>query len=350
MTNGVFILALGVLFSIFLGWSFRALPREKWQIIAALPKTRDENGQWQGTNMTWYGVLTANAYLASVALLLVLLGAIGVPLGTALTFTGILLVVCVPASKTVAYLVEGKRHTFTVGGAVFVGILAAPWVIVLTNHLPGIRSGPEVPIIPTLAAMAIAYAVGEGLGRTACISFGCCYGKPLDESHPLVRSLFSRWGFIFFGQTKKIAYAGGLEGKRVIPIQALTAVLYIATGLLAAYLFLLNRPTIAFVLVILVTQGWRVYSETQRADYRGEGTISAYQLMSLAAIPYSLSLTAFFAGSSPVVPEALWGLKLLWQPAMVLLLQAFWLLIFLYTGRSEVTGSVLTFHVHRDRI
>jgi hypothetical protein len=350
MTNGVFILTLAALFSIFLGWSFRALPREEWQIIASLPTSRNEHGQWQGTNMTWYGLLTANAYLAAVVLLLVLLGAIRVPLGAALTVAGLLLAVCVPASKTVAFLVEGKRHTFTVGGAVFIGIIAAPWMIVLANQLPWIASGAHVPVIPTLAAMGAAYAVGEGLGRTACISFGCCYGKPLSQSHPLVGRLFSRWGFIFAGETKKIAYAGGLEGERVIPVQALTAVLYIVTGLLSAYLFLENRSTTAFLLAILVTQGWRVYSETLRADYRGEGRISAYQVMGLAAIPYSLSLAAFFPGGGVVTPEALVGLRLLWQPAMVLLLQAFWLLIFLYTGRSAVTGSVLTFHVHRDRI
>jgi hypothetical protein len=35
---------------------------------------------------------------------------------------------------------------------------------------------------------------------------------------------------------------------------------------------------------------------------------------------------------------------------MILALQGLWLAIFLYTGRSSVTGAQLTFHVHADRI
>ena len=42
----------------------------------------------------------------------------------------------------------------------------------------------------------------------------------------------------FFGTTKKIAYAGNLEGERVLPVQAATALLYVASGLIGCALFL----------------------------------------------------------------------------------------------------------------
>lgn len=56
-------------------------------------------------------------------------------------------------------------------------------------------------MIPIMAAMAVAYTLGEGLGRLGCISFGCCYGKAIDTCHPLVRRIFSKTPFIFKGAT-----------------------------------------------------------------------------------------------------------------------------------------------------
>jgi prolipoprotein diacylglyceryltransferase len=303
------------------------------------------NGQWQGLNLTWYGLLTANAYLAAVTMLIILLGAAGVPLAGVMVFSVLMLALCVPASRLVARLVEGKAHTFTVGGAVFVGIVAAPWLVLLVNRL----SDYQLPVLTTLAAVGIAYAFGEGLGRLACISFGCCYGKPLSACRPLLRKLFSRRHFVFHGATRKIAYAGNLEGEPVLPIQALTALLYTGSALAGTYLFLLGKTAVAFVLMILITQGWRVLSETQRADYRGENRLSAYQVMGVLAIPYALLCVPVF----PDLPRSmrlLSGLESFWQPGTLIFLQSLWLMLFVYTGRSTVTGAHLSFHVYRDRI
>ena len=44
------------------------------------------------------------------------------------------------------------------------------------------------------------------------------------------------------------------------------------------------------------------------------------------------------------------GISILWQPGAILFIQAIWLAIFIYTGRSTVTGATLTFHLHRERI
>ena len=70
-----------------------------------------------------------------------------------------------------------------------------------------------MPMLETMGAIFIAYAFGEGIGRLACISFGCCYGKPLSECNPLIERIFQRWNFAFQGKTKKIAYASILMVK-----------------------------------------------------------------------------------------------------------------------------------------
>src|SRR5205085_1755107 len=94
------------------------------------------------------------------------------------------------------------------------------------------------PVVPTFAAVAICYAFGEGIGRLACISFGCCYGKPVEACSPLLRWLFKHFYFVYSGATKKIAYASHLEGRKVVPVQALTGFIFVGVGLAAMALFL----------------------------------------------------------------------------------------------------------------
>ncbi|MDT8441926.1 MAG: prolipoprotein diacylglyceryl transferase [Desulfuromonadales bacterium] len=348
MLEVLFVLGLGLGSLLYLAWGVRSLPVERWQFLAALPTARDPRDEhWCGINLTWYGFLSANAYLLAIMLFLVLTAAAGVPLEATLLFCGGLLALCVPASRLVARLIEKKAHTFTVGGAVFIGLLAAPWLMGL------LRSwlGHEFAGLPVLAALAIAYALGEGLGRLACLSFGCCYGRPLDDCPPLLQRLFARRAVRFFGTTKKIAYAGGLEGVPVLPVQALTALLYTATSLCSTALFLGGQFLAAFCLCLIVTQLWRVGSEWLRADFRGHGrALTAYQWMGLTALPYSLLALLLLPAGLPVEPRLAVGLQALWQPGLLLTLQALWLLLFLFTGRSEVTGARLSFHVHAERI
>jgi hypothetical protein len=346
----VTLLSAVIILAIYFWWGFRTLPGERWQIMASVPALRTEQGEWRGINFTWYGVLTANAYLVAVAVLVVLMGSVGVPpLGTSI-LAAAMLCCCVPASRIVARIVEKKAHTFTVGGAVFIGILITPFVITVVNRTAGEMLAFHIPVMSAYAAIAIAYAFGEGLGRVACISFGCCYGKPLSASSGLLKRLFTGRGFVFFGSTKKIAYAGGMEAIEVIPIQAITAVFYTVCGLIAAGLYLSSHHTGAFLLATIATQGWRSFSETLRADYRGEGTISAYQIMGVIGVVYAIAAAYVLAQEPPGLPDLSAGLKSLWSPALILFLQGIWVMIFLYTGRSTVTGATLSFYVHQDRI
>lgn len=346
MTHLTFLFVLTAGLTALFIWSFRTLPGERWQIIGTIPFRKGEDGAWQGINLTFYGLFNANAYAAATALAFVLLGATGVASSVIFALVVSVLAICAPASKIVARIVEKKRHTLSVGGASFVGIVLLPVMVFAAHRIHG-----ALHPTATLAAVAIAYAFGEGMGRIACISFGCCYGKPLAQVHPLLQRLFSRASFIFSGSTKKIAYAHGLDGTRVLPIQAVTAVLSCGIGLIGIVLYLNGYFRAAFLLPLAGTQIWRFFSEFFRADHRGDGRISAYQIMGLVSVAYSLVATfALFPDPAPLAPDLSAGMARLWTPSMLLFLQAIWISSFLYTGTSRVTSAEVRFGVHRDRV
>lgn len=334
----------------YLWWGIRSLPAERWQIAAAVPLVKDDTGSWRGVNLTWYGILSANAYAVATAVAFGLFAAVGLPARASFAMLAAMLALCVPASRLVARLVERKTDTFTVGGAVFVGTLFAPWVALAGSSYLRTRLGMDVPAAAIIAAITIGYGFGEGLGRLACLSFGCCYGKPLHAAPPFLARLFGRCCTVFHGATKKAAYASSLEGVKVLPVQGITAVLYTACGLAGMLLFSRGLFAASFLLALTVTQGWRVVSELLRDDYRGEGKISAYQIMGAISIVYGWLLLPLLPGRSQATPDLAKGAAALWGPAPLLLLQLLWVLIFLYTGRSTVTGATMRFHVEERQI
>jgi hypothetical protein len=281
---------------------------------------------------------------------LILTGSLSTPIIASLSLLTLILATCLPAAKMIALLIEKKQNTFTVGGASFIGIIAAPWIISLTNVTAGKWLGFNIIPINSLAAMSIVYTLGEGIGRLACISFGCCYGKPLAECSLLINKIFQRHNFIFRGKTKKIAYAHEFDGQRVIPIQALTAVIYSLTGLAGCYLFLKDFMMAAFVLTLIVTQLWRAFSEFLRADYRGKGKISNYQIMASIACLYGLLIAYIFNRTPTGTPDLALGLATIWNPAVLIFLLALWIATFFYMGKSKVTNSLIEIHVLRGEI
>jgi hypothetical protein len=349
MYDEFFVFGLAIFFVMMLGWAFRTLPEEKWQIIASVPITKEGQDNWRGLNLTYYGLFIAIATVASAAVILILMAAIHIPARVSLVMAGLFVAICFPAAKVIARVVEKKPHTLTIGGASFVGVVVAPAIVWAVDFIFG-PAGYRVPVLPALASVSIAYGLGEGLGRLACISFGCCYGKPLSQCGPWVRWIFGRHSFVFSGKTKKIAYEGALDGTEVVPIQAVTAVLHVIVSLAGIFLFLKSHYSVAIILVIFVTQAWRALSETLRADYRGVGRISAYQIMSLLAIPYAFLFVATLPPESLPTANLKSGVAALWDPTVILFLQALGWAGFLYAGRSMVTSSTISFHVLKDRI
>ncbi len=351
MSAELFIIVLAALFVSLFAWAFRKLPQERWQFLAVLPMGKTTAGEWQGLNLTFYGFFQATSNALAAVIAFTLLGAIGVTATAVFALIAITFALCWPASKIIARVVEKKAHTFTVGGAVFAGGLMAPWIIESLNATQAGALGGEIPVVPALAAMSVAYAYGEGLGRLGCISFGCCYGKSIDQLSPRMRRLFESFSFTFAGATKKVAYEGSLEGIRVAPIQAITAVVFIIIALAGAYLFLKSYFTASLLFASAGTQAWRFLSEKMRADMRGKAQkISAYQVMALLMAPYAAAVVLHFPSGQTETPEIAAGLGLLWNPAVLLFCQALWLAVFLITGRSMVTGSTLSFFVRADRI
>ncbi|MCB1032287.1 MAG: hypothetical protein KDD47_00445, partial [Acidobacteria bacterium] len=165
-----FAAALGALF----WWGFRTLPGEGWQFLASTATRRNAEGEWIGVNFTFYGLFSALAYTLAAALFVALCAAAGIAPVTAFAALAAVVAICMPASVLLVRLVEGKRHGFTVGGASFVGFLVAPAVAAAADALSEHLGTGPAPAMPFLAAMAIAYALGESVGRLACISFGCC--------------------------------------------------------------------------------------------------------------------------------------------------------------------------------
>jgi hypothetical protein len=351
MAIEIFVLGAAVFLAILFVWSFNSLPAEKWQIIGAVPVKKNSQGDWKGINFTYYGFFNACACLLAASIFLMLLGAVYIPLNIAVTFFIMLMLVCMPAAKIMAYIVERKRYTFSIGGASFIGIVITPLLVFGMRHFfNNSWATPGMQVMTVMAALSIAYSFGEGVGRLACISFGCCYGKPLAEVHPLFQKLFRHCNFVFEGKTRKIVYTDGFAGIQVVPVQAMTAVLYSSAGLISLYVFIKSYFTAAFVISILVTQTWRFVSEFLRADYRGESRISKYQLMACMAIVYSVVVAFLFPATTAIVPSITAGWKNLWQPSIIVFLQLLWIVVFVYTGKSQVTGSQISFHVIKDRI
>jgi hypothetical protein len=343
MNEGLIIIMGAILFLHYL-WAFKRLPHENYQFLATRPTHKhhaNELTMWDGENLTYYGLFNANAYTLAVMIAFFLLASIGISLLTIIIMTLCLLIICMPSSKILAQIVEKRPHVFSVGAASFMGIILSPWIVYGILKFQQIEHNS----MSVLAAISIAYTFGEGLGRLACISFGCCYGKPITALSSFFQHMFSKIAMVFEGKTKKIAYENHLDGVKVIPIQALTVSLYTICGLVSLYLFLEKYFGAAFILSILVTQLWRFISEFLRADHRGNGKISVYQWMSLISCVYVMTLPYIFKNTLYPIPDIVFGFKAMWQPQIIIFLQGIWVISFLYTGRSQVTTSKISFAV-----
>ncbi len=340
---GTLTAALAALFA----WAFRNLPRERWQVLAAIPRSREPDGSWRAVNLTYYGLFTALGVAVALAVAVFLPGSVGLPLSFLSWCIVAVMALCLPAAKIINRMVEGHWHGFTVGGASFVGMLAGPWLVwaVASLTVPGQENAATLYVLGSAGA---SYALGEGIGRLACISFGCCYGRPLADCPAPLRRLFGPMPFVFEGRLKKAAYAHHLEGRRLLPVQAMTAVVCSTAGLVGLALFLSGRWVMAYVLPIAVTQLWRFASEFLRADHRGGGRITAYQSMAIVSAVYTFALGWIWPAPPRFLPDAGRGLALLWTPGAILLIQAIAAVVVLRMGLSTVTTARVALGLRGD--
>lgn len=350
MLNLAFVVALALGLFALIAWGVRTLPAERWQMLAAVPIAKSADGSWRGLNLTFYGFFSATGNIFGFAVMLLLLGAIDIPAVISLSLVGFVILLCIPSSRLIAGIVERKRNTFTIAGAAFVATIALPLLLIALKPLAAHVLHRELPIIPIFAAAAIAYALGESVGRLACLSFGCCYGMPLRDANPAIAWLFQRHNLVIHGSTKKAAYASGLAGEPLIPVQAITSAVFAISGLVGVALFLTQQFRVAALVPVTATWGWRACSEWLRADYRGTSRISIYQRMAIVAVIYLGAFVLLMPVTAPIVPDLAAGFAQVTPAPVILLLQLVWIALFLYYGRSRVTASTLSFHVVAGRI
>lgn len=351
MSNSLFIVILAAVYAPFLWWANKTLPGERWQILASIPSHKNHNvsGHWHGSNITFYGFLLASGGLLGIVTFSLLLAGIGIDFDTIFPLAGGIMLLSTLSSKLVARIVEKKKNTLTVAGGATVGLYLMPLAIWTYNRFMGSGEG-EIPILTVMAALSAGYIIGEGVGRLACISFGCCYGRPLEELSPLMQQVFSRLSCAYEGETKKIVYASGYGGRKILPIQAITSFIYVNTGLVGIYLFLEGYFSQSFALTALISMSWRIFSEKFRADYRGEGKLTVYQRLGIVNIIFCLFLIKLLPIPMSLSVDLHKGFSALWNPATLLFFQAVWITLFLYTGLSKITGSTLSFHVKQENI
>ena len=350
MLNIAFVLALALGLAALIAWGVRTLPAERWQMLAAVPIAKSADGSWRGLNLTFYGFFSATGNIFGFAVMLLLMGSVGIPISVSLLLLAFLILICIPSSRLIAGVVERKRNTFTIAGAAFVATLALPLLLIAMKPVTFRMLHRDLPVLPIFAAAAIAYALGESVGRLACLSFGCCYGMPLREANPAVARLFHTHNLVIQGPTKKAAYASGLAGEPLVPVQAITSVIFAVAGVAGIALFLTQRFRLAALVPVIATWGWRACSEWLRADYRGTARISVYQQMAIVSVVYLGAFVLLMPITVPASPDLSAGFVQVTSALVILLLQLVWLGLFLYYGRSRVTASTLSFHVVADRI
>ncbi len=351
MQTGLILLAFSAVLIAGFVWAFRNLPKENWQILACIPVSKTPEGDWHCINLTYYGLITSLAYSISLILFFFLNASKGVPVYLSIIILFSILIISLPASKIIARLVEKKPNGFSVGAASFAGVLASPFVVrVWLDLFTDLNRVYDFSFV-ILNTLVISYCIGEGIGRLACISFGCCYGKKIDEINLPAKAVFKKLNFVFYGRTKKISYESGLEGERVFPVQAITAIFYSFLAIMGSYLFLKNYYFISFILVFFPSQIWRFLSEFLRADYRGDGKISKYQVMSVISIFYMtlvLAVYSFMNAPLPSETHLFWGVGIFLDAYAVVTILATSFYIFLFTGISRVTYGRARFHIIGD--
>ena len=225
---------------------------------------------------------------------------------------------------------EGKANTFTVGGASMLGLFLAPMIIDGINLVLNWTGRGALPAAAVLAALSVAYAFGEGR-ELACLSFGVLFSSAGKWSTavgmvPAVSHRIRR-------QNEEKLPMRVICAVPLIPIQALTAVMSVGAGITGVWLFLQGTWPLASR-APRSTQLWRVASEYLRADFRGVG--DALVVSNPLAIRRALCFRPHILAGylPPAFRNMRLGLRDIWSPGSFSPLEALWLGIFFFTGRS----------------
>ena len=243
-----------------------------------------------------YGVILVGAFIIGILLAMRQAKKEGIPPGRILDLGLVIIISALVGAKVLLILVnidyfrEHPRELLTslrLGGVFYGGLLTA--------LLAGIwflrRWG--LPVWKVADILAPYIALGQGIGRWACFSTGCCYGTPTTLP----------WGVVFTDP-----YAHQRVGVPLNISLHPTQLYHSAAGfIIFALLILLRRRKKfegelfwSYILLYSIT---RFFIEFFRWDYRGslfQGFLSTSQFIALLTIPLSIVMLLYLRRKHPL--------------------------------------------------
>ncbi len=323
--------------SLIILWGLKNFHKDNYQFLVVIPYKKLKDNVYRGLNITFYGIITAFSYTVSVFIFISLIKLIEFPEEGAYFLVIVILVVGFPSSKILAYLIENRKNTLTVGGAIFVSaIISVPTVFLVIVYL---NLDINQYFLPILTSLSISATLGEGIGRLACLSFGCCYGKPMKQINFLPSLLKVK----FNSSTKKAVYDSNYVNVELLNIQGLVVIVYTFIALSSILLFISQKYYIAFILTFIIPPLIRFFSEFLRDDHRGSTKISIYQVFSIILSLYGLFFLLLFYKRFNTVIEL--NINLTYSLIDLVVLASIFFITFWHTGISKVTDSEIKFQV-----
>jgi hypothetical protein len=143
-----------------------------------------------------------------------------------------LLGACVPAAKILARVIEGKANTLTIGGASMFGLFLAPWIVAAMNTVfHGDGGGGHIAAARRVGDCRDCVCVRGGDGASGLSQLRLLLWSASESESSLacpncLRSIMR----CLSAETRKAAYERNLEAVPLVPIQAMTAAVSVASG------------------------------------------------------------------------------------------------------------------------
>jgi len=150
----------------------------------------------------------------------------------------------------------------------------------------------KLPIIPIADLFAPALALAHGIGRIGCFFGGCCYGIPVNPSHP--------FAVIFPSHTAHPVYISGITpGTSILAIQLIEAsCLFLLTAILVTIYKKSKTQGLTVCIYGIIYSILRFILELYRGDFiRGiYGEFSTSQYISMILLVGSLTFLILLKG------------------------------------------------------
>ena len=115
----------------------------------------------------------------------------------------------------------------------------------------------------------------------------------MDEYRGVLKKIFTWSAVVFEGKNKKIAYAAGLDGHKIIPIQLITMLASSFAGVVTLVLFTEGKPLLAYLAATALCRFLEDFFRILPQRLPRQGEISAYQLMSVFSVIFALAVSLY---------------------------------------------------------